>query len=309
MRAYAPASVGNWIAGFDVLGAALAPLDGSLWGDVVTARPGTGRLEATGPYASRLPPRSSENLVLQSAALYAEAIGRPLEVDLVLHKGLPLCSGLGSSAASVVAALVAMEGWYDGALGPQSLLALAGQAEALVSGSVHLDNVGPAMRGGLQLCIGSQECQTLPWPADWHLAVVHPDILVPTAQARAALPDRIPLKQAVGYWQNLATLVHALHVEDTRLIAACMRDGIIEAARQRFVPGFVAAQQGAMAAGAAGCSLSGSGPSMIAVVPEAVDGEAVLAALAAPFCEQDIAVTAKLCTLDRVGSRLLPGDA
>lgn len=309
MRAYAPASVGNWIAGFDVLGAALAPVDGSLWGDVVTVCSGSGQLEITGPYASYLPPSPSDNLVLQSAALYAEALGRPLEVDLRLHKGLPLCSGLGSSAASVVATLVAMEGWYDRALGPQALLTLSGRAEALVSGSVHLDNVGPAMRGGLQLCIGSRDCQTLPWPADWHLAVVHPSIRVPTAQARAALPAAIPLKQAVRYWQNLAAFVHALHVGDTALIAACMHDSIIEAARQRFVPGFVEAKQGAMEAGAVGCSLSGSGPSMIAVVPAGVDGAAVLAALAAPFRKQDIVVTARLCTLDRVGSRLLPGDA
>lgn len=306
MRAYAPASVGNWIAGFDVLGVALAPVDGSLWGDVVSVAPGTGRLHLAGPHAGRLPPDPADNLVLRSAAMYAEEIGASLDVDLTLHKNLPLCSGLGSSAASVVAALVAMNGWHGGALPPAAMLRLAGRAEGLTSGSAHLDNVGPSLRGGLQLCINGEDCRTLPWPEGWQLAVVHSDIPVPTAEARAALPQAVPLKQAVAYWQNLAALVHALHARDKALIGACLHDPIVEPARQRFVPGFAAAKAGALAAGAVGCSLSGSGPSMVAVVGDGADGPAILAALAAPFEAQGIAVTAKLCNIDTAGARLLP---
>ena len=138
VRAYAPASAGNLIAGFDVLGAAFAPVDGSLWGDVVTVASGAPGLVVAGPYADRLPADPSDNLVMRCAALFARALeergGRMAAVQLTLHKNLPLCSGLGSSASSVVAALAALNAWHGEPLATDDLLALAGEGEGLVSG-------------------------------------------------------------------------------------------------------------------------------------------------------------------------------
>ena len=285
-RAFAPASIGNVASGFDCLGLAIRPVEGEPWGDVVTVRAEGPPLTVEGPYAHHLPDVPTDNLVLRCAGLYAaELAARGHEARpaaLTLHKGLPICSGLGSSAASVVAALAALDAWNGDVLS-DALLRLAGEGEAMVSGAAHLDNVGPALLGGLQLCTSDGTCRSLPVPEGWRLCVVHPPLRVPTADARAVLPSRVPLDEAIQYWQTLATLVDALHRGESSRAAEAIRDRLIEPARAPLVPGFAEAKAAALDAGAAACSLSGSGPSVFAVCTEPSRAEAVLSALAAPF--------------------------
>src|SRR5215213_1191260 len=177
IRAYAPASIGNFAAGFDLLGAALAPRDGSLWGDVVAVRPAEGdapSLTASGPFAGHLPSDPGDNLVLRTFALYGEELRRrgfacpPLAFHL--EKNLPLCSGLGSSGSSIAATLTACQAFLGSPLSQDELLTVAGQAEGLVAGTPILDNVVPCLRGGLQLlvpgCNDLPQAQPLPWPED-----------------------------------------------------------------------------------------------------------------------------------------------
>src|SRR6185295_3106195 len=137
LRSFAPAGIGNFAAGFDVLGAAVAPEDGSLWGDLVeiTESEET-RLVCGGPFAGQLPIEPDDNLVLRTRDLFEEAIGRALPpLQLTLHKGLPVCSGLGSSAASVAATARALNAWCGDPLSPGELLTVAGRAEGLASGA------------------------------------------------------------------------------------------------------------------------------------------------------------------------------
>ncbi len=302
VSAFAPATMGNVAAGFDCLGMAIRPVAGTPWGDTVTAREDGPALTVEGPFSHRLPPDPADNLVTQCADLYADTLrahGRtPRPVSLTLHKGLPICSGLGSSAASVVATLAAVDAWNGGPLAAR-LLSLAGRGEALVSGDAHYDNVGPALLGGLVLCTADAGCQPLPFPDAWRIAVVHADISVPTAEARVLLPKQVPLPVASTYWQNLATLVHALHANELDLAATCFHDTIVEPARAPLVPGFEEAKAGALAAGAAGCSLSGSGPAIFAIVTEPDCADAVLEALTAPFADR--AVRGAVCRADRAG--------
>jgi len=157
-RAYAPASIGNFAAGFDLMGAALAPLDGSLWGDVVGAEPADEpALTVSGPYARVLPAEPRHNLVLRTYEIFRKELsGRGIEVPAIafhLEKNLPRCSGLGSSASSVAATLAACQALLDFPLSAAEVWALAGRAEALVSGSPHLDNVIPCLAGGIQLLV------------------------------------------------------------------------------------------------------------------------------------------------------------
>src|SRR5262245_33149582 len=233
VRAYAPAGIGNFAAGFDLMGASVAPLDGSLWGDVVEAWPAPEpSLTLSGPYAAGLPGDPRQNLVLRTFLLFQDALrekginGPALAFHL--EKNLPLCSGLGSSASSVAATLTACQALLGEPLSRAELFAVAGRAEALASGSVHLDNVVPALIGGLQLLVpgpdGAQEARPLPWPDDLVLVVVSPDFALATERSRQALPCSFTLAETLAFAENLAGFVFALESGDRPLLRRCLRD-------------------------------------------------------------------------------------
>lgn len=306
LTAYAPASIGNVAAGFDVMGAALAPLDGSLLGDRVTLSDAAApSFEASGPFAHRLPADPAQNLVLKAKALFEEAYGALPPFAIRLDKDLPVNSGLGSSAASIVAALVAVNAWVGEPCGPSELLVLAGRAEASVSGSVHYDNVAPSLLGGLRLVVPGGKARALPFPADLVFVVLRPELEVATKDARAALPAAVPLADAVAFGGNLAAFVQALHAQDSALLAASLRDVLAEPHRAGLVKGFRAVQAAALEAGALGCTLSGSGPAVFAVAEEGDEARAVADAMLAAFRKAGVAAEAVLCGLDAMGARVL----
>ncbi|HSS75341.1 MAG TPA: homoserine kinase [Thermoanaerobaculia bacterium] len=314
IRAYAPASIGNFAAGFDLMGAALAPLDGTLWGDVVTAASAaTVGLTISGPHAADLPADPWQNLVLRTYALYREALRvKGIECPTLafqLDKRLPRCSGLGSSASSVAATLAACQALLGEPLSTSEVFAVAGRAEALVSGSVHLDNVVPSLAGGLQLLVpgpkGAPEARALPWPDDLILVMVSPALELATERMRRVLPKVFPLKDTLAFAQNLAGFVQALEAGDRVLLRRCLRDVLAEPYRAPLMPGFLAAQAGAMAAGALGCSLSGAGPALFAVAESRPQAEAVASAIQGALEESGLTSTARLCRLDAQGARVL----
>jgi homoserine kinase len=309
VRTFAPACVGNFAAGYDVLGAAVTPEDGSLWGDQVeVAESDKTHLVCTGPFADRLPADPAENLVLRTRDLFEEAVGRALPpLQLILHKGLPVCSGLGSSAASVVATVWALNAWCGDPLSAGELLALAGRAESLASGAFHLDNVAPCLLGGLLLIPPAGPPRPLPFAEDLRIVVASPALSLATREARQVIPREVPLALAVEHAQNLASFVHALHVDDRGLLRATLRDLVAEPWRAGLVPGFRAAQEDALAAGALGASLSGAGPAVFAVAAEN-DAAAVAAALTGGFQSQGIEAAGCICRIDTRGARILDGE-
>jgi homoserine kinase len=315
VRAYAPAGIGNFAAGFDLMGAALAPLDGSLWGDVVEAwiaeEPS---LAVSGPYAARMPEDPWQNLVLRTFLLLREALKEKgfesPPIAFHLEKNLPVCSGLGSSASSVAATLTACQALLGEPLSRGELYALAGRAEALVSGSIHLDNVVPILAGGLRLQVpgtgGLPDARSLPWPDDLVLVVVSPMFELATEKSRKVLPDSFSLPDTLVFAQNLAGFVHALQSGDRALLRRCLRDVLAEPYRAPLVPGFRAAQALALAAGALGCTLSGAGPAIFAVAESLEQGLTVADALREALRESGLGSSARLCSLDRQGARILP---
>ncbi|MFN7959044.1 MAG: homoserine kinase [Holophagaceae bacterium] len=317
--AYAPASIGNLAAGFDLLGGALAPLDGSLLGDLVHADHGTeDAFRITGPFAAALADDPRPNLALRARDLFVEAVrargGEAGPFALTLEKRLPVASGLGSSASSIVATLVALQALCGEPLDGSDLLELAGRAEGLTSGGRHLDNVAPSLLGGLQLVVpgraGAPATRRLPWPSDLLLVVVHPAYQLSTARSRGALPERPEWPAAVDFAGNLASLVHALHSGDRALLARCLRDPIVEVHRAPLVPGFRTAQAAAKALGALGCSLSGSGPSVFAVAEEEGQAAAIAEAIGGAFAGAGLESRAWICALDPEGARVLsPGSS
>lgn len=316
LRAFAPASIGNFAAGFDSLGAALEPLSGEPWGDVVALAPDpalrSSSLSVSGPYAHQLPSDPERNLVLLAYGLYAEAVAaRGFEAPPLafhLEKNLPICSGLGSSASSVAATLAALQAAFGEPLSRLELYEVAGRAEALVSGSVHLDNVVPSLSGGLQLMMPGAESahdpRALPWFRELVVAVVSPDLAIATSASRQVLPREIPLASALAFAQNLAAFVYALEARDREVFRRCLRDLLAEPHRAHLVPGFPAAQSAALAAGALGCSLSGAGPAIFAVAPSPAEGERIALAMRSALAEAGLRSEHRLCRLSPTGARV-----
>jgi homoserine kinase len=313
VRAYAPACIGNFAAGFDLLGAAIAPLDGSPWGDVVAAeRAAVPSLAVAGPFAAQMPADPGENLVLRSYLLYREAVEAkgaacpPLAFRLT--KNLPRCSGLGSSACSIAATLAACQHLLGEPLSVPELFAVAGRAEGFVSGSIHLDNVVPILIGGLQLMVpgdGLPEARSLPWPEDLVLVLLVPAFELATVRSRQVLPPGFTLAETLGFAENLAGFVQALATGDRALLGRCLRDVLTEPYRAALVPGFRAVQAAALARGALGCGLSGSGPAIFAVAESPEHGLEVGEAMRRALAEVGLASQVRLCGLDRQGARVL----
>lgn len=276
LSVYAPASIGNMSVGFDALGLALAPINGTLLGDIVTLSGQAGEgsdwlLELEGAFAHALPQDQEENIVIACCRLFQEAAERrghsirPLRVTL--EKRLPIGSGLGSSASSIVAALEALNRWHAQLLPVQELFGLMAEMEGSISGEVHLDNVAPCLYGGLRLCPpGSQQEYALPWPAAWRAVVCWPGTKLETRKARAVLPDEVSRKVAVRHGAQFAQFVHALHSGNAQLAAECVVDHIAEPYRRSLLPGFDEARVELVELGALAVGISGSGPTLFALV-------------------------------------------
>jgi len=239
IRVFSPASMGNVSVGYDVLGGALAPIDGTLLGDCVSISelPSGLDVSTVGPFADKLPSDPKLNIVYDCAVAYqAQLKSRGIShlgLKIVLEKLLPVGSGLGSSAASVVAALYALNEHYDNALSRHELLVLMGQLEGQISGSVHYDNVAPSYLGGLQLMVDQpgQICTEIPSFDSWYWVVAYSGASVSTAESRRIMPTDVPLKTVLRFGQNLATFIDASHKGDQALAAQVLVDVIAEPVR------------------------------------------------------------------------------
>lgn len=269
-RAFAPASIGNVAVGFDVLGLAIAGV-----GDTVYAR----RCESQGVRiheirgtsfaadAHKLPIETH----LNTAGIAAQELLADYEpsfgVELIVEKGIPLGSGMGSSAASAVAAVVACNALLPAPLPIEKLLPYAMAGEAFASKAQHADNVAPSLLGRLQFCPPEflPKSQSLQLPDDVVSVLVHPGQRVDTAAARSVLSETVSLKAAVRQGALLSSFILACQANDIKALGACFKDILIEPQRKLAVEGFDSIQSAAIAAGALGCSLSGSGPSIFAL--------------------------------------------
>jgi homoserine kinase len=264
VTAFAPATVSNVACGFDVLGFALdAP------GDEVTARLTSAgvRIDDILGDGGRLPREGAKNTAGIAALALLTTLGERRGVALTIRKGLPLSSGLGGSAASAAAAVVAVDAILGSRMPIETLIACALEGERLGAGSAHADNIAPSLCGGLVLvrCPDPPDVVRLPVPAGLTAVVVHPDLEIETARARALIGDTVRLADAVRQWANLGALVDGLHRGDFALISRSLEDTIAEPRRASLVPGLAAIKRTALDVGALGCGLSGSGPSIFAL--------------------------------------------
>ncbi len=264
VTAFAPATVSNVACGFDVLGFALREP-----GDRVTARfAGTGvHIEAIEGDQGRLPLDAARNTASVAVMALLAHLGETRGIALRIIKGLPLSSGLGGSAASAAAAVVAVDALLGARSSQETLVTCALEGERLGAGSAHADNIAPAICGGFVLVRRAMppDIVRLPVPAGLTAVVVHPDLEIETSKARALLGTTVPLSEAVKQWANLGALIHSLHTGDFALMSRSLEDHIAEPRRAPLVPGLADIKRAAIEAGALGSSLSGSGPSLFAL--------------------------------------------
>ena len=257
-------STANLGPGFDVIGLAI---DGI--GDTVIVRPGKMpgvTISSIKGDDGKLPTDPQRNTAAIAAAETLKAAGIEANIEIELHKGLPLCSGLGSSAASAAAAAYATNQFIGSPLRKVELIGPCIEAEAAVSGR-HADNVAPALLGGLVLVRSTDppDLIRLPLPEGLTVVVVTPQHALPTKEARAVLPNEVPLSTMVASTAQVAGLVSACYSGDLSLLSRSLDDKVVTPARIGLIPGGQNALDAALGAGALGASISGAGPSLFAL--------------------------------------------
>ncbi len=269
VTAFAPATVGNVGVGFDILGHTVEAI-----GDRVritrSAEPGV-RIRAITGTKEALPLEAARNTAGRALMAMAESLSLTFGMDVEIEKGIPLGSGLGGSAASAVAAVVAGNALLERPLSKLELLKFAMQGEAVASGSVHVDNIAPSLFGGLVLTVGIDHPRTkqIPVPRSVRCVLVHPHMFLSTREARRILSGTVPLSDVVWQCANLAGFISGCYTDDLAMLRDAFADVVIEPQRQALIPGFADVQRAAMQGGAIGCSISGAGPTVFAWCEEA----------------------------------------
>jgi homoserine kinase len=266
VKVFSPASVSNVGAGFDIFGFALHQP-----GDEVVMRivdkPGIHITKITGD-DHHLPKDAKKNTAAVSLRAMMDALDPKFGVEMELHKKMPLGSGLGSSAASSVASVFALNALLKKPFSKNELLLFALEGEKIACGSIaHADNVAPCLYGGFTLVRGCcpPDVISIPTPADLHCTIIHPHIEIKTEFARKILRSQIKLSDAVKQWGNAAALVAGLMKPDYDLIRRSIEDYIIEPIRGSLIPNYFLLKEAALKNNALGCSISGSGPSVFAL--------------------------------------------
>ncbi len=304
-EAFAPATVANLGVGFDILGLALREP-----GDTVVVRhrnvPGAVIASIEGD-SGKLPRDPDRNTACIAANSVLRTLGAQQGVEIHLHKDLPLASGLGSSAASAVAAAVAVNALFGEPLARAELLPACLEAEAAVSG-YHADNVAPSLFGGITLVTGTQadQIRRLPIPDNMYLALVTPDVAVPTAEARAVLPRMVSLRDMVAQTGAVARLVDGLYRGDLLALAEAMEsDCVVEPARVHLMPLLHKVRAAAKRAGALALVISGAGPTLCAMCDSGMLCEQAASAMKAIYDEARMTSTARRTRVSGEGARVL----
>jgi homoserine kinase len=265
IKVFASATVANVACGFDVLGFAVDNPGDEV---IVKLKSGSGvKISKITGDGGKLSLDAEKNTAGVSILRFLHYLKSKQGVEISLNKKMPLGSGLGSSAASAVAGVFAINQLLGTPLSQQDLLPFAMEGERLACGSAHADNVAPSLLGGFVLIRSYDPLDVIkiPTPPNLYCTIIHPQIEVQTKDARDILRKKILMSDAIIQWGNVAGLIAGLMKSDYDLIGRSMHDVIVEPIRSILIPGFDNVKFNALQAGAIGCGISGSGPSIFAL--------------------------------------------
>lgn len=265
IKVFAPASVSNIGCGFDIMGFAInGPGD-----EIVLRLNDSGKIEVkkiTGD-DGKISCKAEENTAAVSVKAMLDDMKLPYGVEIEIDKKMPLGSGLGSSAASAVASVFALNQLLDKPAPIEKILEYGMKGEYIASGAYHADNVAPCLYGGLVLIRGYDPVDIIELnvPENLYCTILYSDIEVKTIMARSILPKAVSLNKAITQWGNVGGLVAGFMKNDMELIRRSIKDVIVEPVRSVLIPGYYSIKDAALEAGALGCNISGSGPSVFAL--------------------------------------------
>ncbi|HEU0228068.1 MAG TPA: homoserine kinase [Arachidicoccus soli] len=256
---YAPGTVANLVCGFDILGLCLSSPTDKMEVKLLNER----KIIVKSADGYPLPEDPALNTAGAPLLEIIKDINENIGFEVLIYKNIKPGSGVGSSAASAAGAVVAANHLLGNRFSKEQQIQYAMFGEKVASGVKHADNVAPCIYGGITLIRSINPLDIIPLPApDLYVTVVHPQIEVRTADARAILKHQIELKNAIKQWGNIAGLVAGILKNDVELIGRSLEDHIIEPIRSQLIPGFAELKQNCLSAGALGGGISGSGPSI-----------------------------------------------
>jgi len=305
VRVFAPASIGNVSCGFDVLGLAVQAPGDEVLIELNDQQDVTIKSIIGGD--GRIPVEPDQNTAGVAVIEYLKSINSTQGAEITLYKNLPLGSGMGSSAASAVAAVVSINYLMGEPLRREQLLPFVMEAERVACGSAHPDNAAPSLLGGLILVRQNNplDIVSIPTPRELMCVLVHPHIEVRTKDARQVLKPTISLKDGITQWANTAALVAGMMKEDYELIGRSLVDVVAEPQRSVLIPGFDRIKKEALNNGALGCGISGSGPTIFCLCRGIKNAQKAGEVIEREFNSMNLLNEVYISEVNREGARII----
>jgi len=303
IKIFSPATVANVACGFDVLGFCLDTI-----GDQMVIRKTSEKgIKITEIEGFDLPFDPTKNVAGVSALALIEDAKPDCGFEIEIYKNIKPGSGIGSSSASASGSVFGINELLGKPYNKTQLTYFAMQGEKMASQSEHADNLAPGIFGGFTLVkrINPLEILELPTPKDLYAIIVHPQVEIKTSDARAMLPNNVPLIDAIIQWANVGSFVHALHTSDYGLIQRSLQDIIIEPYRKRLIPYFSQVKSEASKVGALGCAISGSGPSIFALSHGVENAKRIELAMRKVYSNTQIDIETYVSKINSEGIKIL----
>jgi len=303
IKIFSPATVANVACGFDVLGFCLD----NKGDEMIIRKTDKKGIKITHIEGFELPFKADKNVAGVSALALYEHAKPNCGFEIEIYKHIMPGSGIGSSAASAVGSVFGMNELLENPYNKTQLTYFAMKGEALASKSEHADNLAPAIFGGFTLVKSTLPLDILqiPTPTELYATLIHPQIEIKTSDAREILPKKVSLRDATAQWANVGSLIHALHTSDYKLIHRSLQDIIVEPFRKQLIPHFDDVKFAAMEAGALGCAISGSGPSIFALSKGKEVAENVEKAMQSIYSKTDIEYNTFVSAISTEGIKIL----
>ena len=303
IKIFSPATVANVSCGFDVLGFCLD----SVGDHMVIRKTDKKGIHITKIEGFDLPYETELNVAGVSALAMYNAIDVDFGFEIEIYKNIKPGSGIGSSAASAVGSVFGMNELLGRPFNKTQLTEFAIKGEAFASKCEHADNLAPALFGRFTLVKSVSPLQILeiPSPDDLYATIIHPQIEIKTSESRAMLPKEVALQDAIAQWANLGSLIHALHTSDYELIKNSLHDVIVEPHRSKLIPHYDDVKTSTINAGALGCGISGSGPSIFTLSKGLETANKVKEAMQSVYSKSGIAFDIHVSKINTEGVKII----
>ena len=303
IKIFSPGTVANVACGFDVLGFCLD----NVGDEMVIRKTDKKGIHITKIEGFDLPFEANKNVAGVSALALLEDANPDCGFEIEIYKNIKPGSGIGSSSASAAGSVFAINELLGKPYNKEKLTYFAMQGEKLASQSEHADNLAPAIYGGFTLVksLNPIEILQIPTPKELYAIILHPQVEIKTAAARAILPNNIPLVGAIIQWANLGSLIHALHTDDYGLIKRSLEDIVIEPYRSKLIPYFNEVKSTALNSGALGCAISGSGPSIFMLCQGSHNAKKIESEISKMYRKTNIEFNTYVSEINTKGIRIL----